>query len=77
MSKPFDEIANEASQLPRELRLSLATMLLEVDDGESSAETDAAWEREILARLEAVDQGSARSSTLEEVLSEANDLLTQ
>lgn len=76
MSKPFDEIANEAAQLPRELRLSLANILLELDESDEVVGISAAWEKEILARIRAVDEGTAKSATYEEVMRAAEDRLT-
>jgi hypothetical protein len=76
MSKPFDEIASEAAQLPRELRLNLANFLLELDESDEVEGISTAWEREILARIRAVDEGTARSSSYEEVMREAEDRLT-
>jgi len=74
MSKPFDEIANEAAQLPRELRLNLANM--ELDENDDVEGISAVWEQEILARIRAVDEGTAKSATYEEVMRAAEDRLT-
>jgi hypothetical protein len=76
MSKPFDEIANEAAQLPRELRLNLANILLELDESDHVEGISAVWEQEILARIRAVDEGTAKSATYEEVMRAAEDRLT-
>jgi hypothetical protein len=76
MSKPFDEIANEAAQLPRELRLNLANILLELDESDDVEEISTVWEQEILARIRAVDEGTAKSATYEEVMRAADDRLT-
>jgi len=56
MSKAFEEIAQEATQLSREERLELASLLLELNESSADAEVSAAWEREILARIRAVDE---------------------
>lgn len=76
MSKPFEEIANDAVQLPRELRLNLASLLLDLDEGEEYAEVAASWEKEIMARLRAVDEGTAKSASYEDVLRDAEERLT-
>ena len=56
MSKVFDEIAREASQLPREQRLHLASLLSELNEDSKATSTSAEWEQEILARIRAVDE---------------------
>ena len=56
MSKVFDEIARQASQLSREQRLDLASMLLELNEDPGEEDVGAAWEKEILARIRAVDE---------------------
>ena len=75
MSKPFEEIANEAAQLPRELRLNLANILLELDESDEVEGLSAVWEQEILARIRAVDEGTTKSATYEEVMRAAEDRL--
>lgn len=64
MSKVFEEIAKEASQLSREQRLNLASLLLELDEGSEDDKVSAMWEQEILARIRALDEDIARSATL-------------
>ncbi|MDQ5845701.1 MAG: addiction module protein [Acidobacteriota bacterium] len=76
MSKVFEEIAKDASQLSRKQRLNLASLLLELDEGSEDEQLTAIWEQEILARIRAVDEGAVRSSTYEEVMQEAEDRLT-
>jgi hypothetical protein len=41
---PLEELAREATGLPRHQRLSLARLLIELDDEGSEADVDAAWE---------------------------------
>ena len=67
MSKAFEEIAKEASQLSREQRLDLASMLLELNDATPGADESAEWEKEILARIRAVDENSAKGIPVEEL----------
>ena len=52
MSKAFEEIAQQAAQLSREQRLELATLLLQLNEGSADSEVNAAWEEEILARIQ-------------------------
>ena len=76
MSKAFEEIAREATQLSRKQRLDLASLLLELNDGAADADVSAEWEQEILARIRAVDEGKAEGISFEAVMREAEDRLT-
>jgi len=76
MSKAFEEIAREATQLSRKQRLELASLLLELNDGSADADVSAEWEQEILARIGAVDEGQAEGISFEAVMREAEDRLT-
>ncbi|MFN2498601.1 MAG: addiction module protein [Pyrinomonadaceae bacterium] len=75
MSKAFEEIAKEATQLSRKQRLDLASLLLELND-DADADVSAEWEQKILARIRAVDEGQAQGISFEEVMREAEDRLT-
>lgn len=78
MSKAFEEIAREATQLSREQRLELATLLLQLNEGsaDSDSEGNAAWEEEILARIQAVDGNRIEGISFETVMRDAEDRLT-
>ena len=76
MSKAFDEIAREASQLSREQRLDLASMLLELNEDPSEEDVSAVWEEEILARIRAVDENEAEGVSFEAVMRDAESRLT-
>lgn len=76
MSKAFEEIAREASQLSREQRLDLASLLLELDEPPAGAEVSAEWEREILARIRAVDENKTEGVSFETVMRDAEGRLT-
>ena len=71
MSKAFDEIAREASQLSREQRLNLASMLLELNEDLGEEEASVVWEEEILARIRAVDENEAEGVSFEAVMRDA------
>ncbi|HEX9545510.1 MAG TPA: addiction module protein [Pyrinomonadaceae bacterium] len=75
MSKAFEEIVKEASQLSRKQRLDLASLLLELNDCAVDADVGAEWEQEILARIRAVDGGQAEGTSFEAVMREAEDRL--
>ena len=76
MSKAFDEIAREASQLSREQRLDLASILLELNEDPGEEDVGAAWEEEILARIRAVDENETEGVSFEAVMRDAESRLT-
>lgn len=76
MSKAFEEIAREATQLSREQRLELASLLLQLNEGSADSEVNAAWEEEILARIQAVDENRIEGVSFETVMRDAKDRLT-
>jgi hypothetical protein len=75
MSKALEDITKEAIQLPKQQRLALAGFLLELDDRGDDPEAEEAWEQEILARIQAVDDGTAIGSAYEDVMREAQNRL--
>lgn len=75
MSKPFEEIAKEATQLSREQRFNLASMLLELNEDSGDGDVSAEWEEEILARIQAVDENEASGRSFEAVMHEAEGRL--
>ena len=69
MSVALEEITEKARALSRQERLTLANRLLSDDDEDSDApEIEAAWEEEILARIKAIDDGTAIGIPSEEVI---------
>jgi putative addiction module component (TIGR02574 family) len=52
-----EKIAQEAAELTRQERLALVRLLLDFDQPSNDAEIASAWEREIRARVTAVDEG--------------------
>jgi putative addiction module component (TIGR02574 family) len=73
MSAALEEVTEKALKLPRQERLALANRLLSAEEGAGSSAIEAAWEEEILARIEAIDNGSAVGVPYEEVLRAARD----
>jgi len=59
MATAFEQVTREALQLPGHQRLALAGLLLELVDAGGDPEAEAAWEDEIRARIQAVDDGTA------------------
>jgi putative addiction module component (TIGR02574 family) len=68
MSMALEDVAREAIGLPRHQRLSLARLLIELDDPGSDADVEAVWEAEIQARLRAVREGRVEAIPYEQVL---------
>jgi hypothetical protein len=73
--KMLAEVANEALRLPRQQRLALAGLLLELEDGGTDPQADEAWEQEIRARIRAVDDGTAVGISYEEAMRQAQERL--
>ena len=76
MSKAFEEIAREATQLSREQRLDLASLLLQLNEDSADPDVSAEWEQEILARIRAVDTNEAEGVSFETVMRDAEGRLT-
>ena len=76
MSKAFEEIAKEASQLSRQQKFDLAGLLLDMNEDLPASEADLIWEQELRARIRAVDHGQAASFSLEDVMRDAESKLT-
>ena len=62
-----------SSWLPR---LTLARLLIELDDPGPNTDVEAAWDEEIQARVRAVDAGCAEGIPYEQVLARVNRRLT-
>jgi putative addiction module component (TIGR02574 family) len=77
MSMPLEDVAREAIALPRHQRLSLARLLIELDDPGSDADVDVAWDDEIQARLQAVKEGRVEGVPFEEVLARVDRRLSR
>ena len=70
MSAALEEIAEKALQLSPQDKLALANRLLS-DQLSDASEVEAAWDEEILARIEAIDNGTAIGVPFEEVIDAA------
>jgi len=67
MSAALEEITEKALQLSPQDKLALANRLLS-DQLSDASEVEAAWDEEILARIEAIDNGTAIGVSFEEVI---------
>ena len=77
MSMPLEDVAREAIELPRHQRLSLARLLIDLDDPGSGADVEAAWDVEIQARVRAVQEGRVEGIPYEEVLARVDRRLAR
>ena len=70
--KVLSEIAKDALELSPTQRFALARILLDVSEDEQdfSPEVQAAWDEEISRRMRAVQDGTARSRSADEVFAE-------
>jgi len=73
MSATLEDITEQALRLPKQERLALANRLLSDDDDTEVAAIEAAWEEEILARIQAIDDGTAKGIAYEDVIRTARD----
>src|SRR5487761_1010685 len=77
MSDSVEAIVAEAVQLPPDQRLTLAHKILSSVEPEPSAETDAAWDREIRERMARYDAGELQAIPAAEVFAELDCRLRQ
>ena len=75
MGKPLEQVAQEVAQLPKHQRLALAGLILALDDTAADPDAELLWEKEIQARIKAIDAGTAGGVSHEEVMREADSRL--
>ena len=73
MSAALEEITERALRLSWQERLALANRLLSDDHDGDVPGVEAAWEEEILARIQAIDDGTAVGIPYEEVIRAARN----
>jgi putative addiction module component (TIGR02574 family) len=74
MSSVFSEIEEQAKNLPPEERARLAESLLESLQQEGVAEVEAAWDKEIRARVAAYRRGEEKAIDGESVLADLRQI---
>ncbi len=77
MSESLDTIVAEASQLPPDQRLTLASRILTSLEPERSSSIDEAWDAEIRGRIARFDSGSSVGIPAAEVFSETDRILSE
>jgi len=63
----------EVLQLPEADRAELARFLIESLDDSEDPDVEAAWDAELLSRVERIDQGKSRLRSAHQVLAEIRD----
>ena len=67
-----NEVRTAALKLPPKRRAKLAEQLLDSLGEQNQKKIDAAWAREVEARIDSYEQGKSRSKPLEQVLRKHN-----
>jgi len=68
MSAALEEIAEQALKLTKQERLALANRLLGEEHDEDALAIEAVWEEEILARVQAIDDGTVAGIPYNQVI---------
>lgn len=71
----LEQITRDAVQLPKDQRLTLAKILLEMDDSAGDSGVEAAWDKEIHERVRAVEEGKAEGIPYEQARARIDDRL--
>ncbi|MDI1249603.1 MAG: addiction module protein [Lacunisphaera sp.] len=66
----IEALTQEATKLPKEQRLALARVLLDLESTSNLAETEQSWDDEIRARIKAVDEGRVPGIAYDELQKE-------
>lgn len=72
MGKSLEQVAQEVVQLPEHQRLALAALILALDEVPPDPDAEALWDKEIRARIKAVDTGTTNGVAREDVMREAD-----
>jgi putative addiction module component (TIGR02574 family) len=75
MSKTLEKIAEEAATMTRQERLTLVRLLLDWDQPAKGDEIADAWDSEIRARVEAVNEGRVSGIPYDQIKKEISDRL--
>jgi putative addiction module component (TIGR02574 family) len=75
MGKTLEKIAEEAATMTRQERLTLVRLLLDLDQPAKGDEIADAWDSEIRARVEAVNEGRVSGIPYDQIKKEISDRL--
>ena len=73
MPRTLSDITEDVIKLPREERLALVRILLDLDDSATVAEVEISWNQEIRERISAYDEGNVKAIPFEELQREMRD----
>ncbi len=73
MTESAQRVMQEVLQLPEADRAELARFLIESLDDSEDPDVEAAWDAELLSRVERIDQGKSRLRSAHQVLAEIRD----
>jgi len=73
MPTTLETITQEVLGLPKNQRLALARIILDLDGGPPDADVEAAWDAEIVARMKAYDEGKLETVSWDEFRDEMKD----
>lgn len=68
----IEELTKEAVNLPKEQRLALVRVLLDLESAGNVAEAEQSWDDEIRARIKAVDDGLVTGIAYDDLRKEMN-----
>ena len=75
MAKTLERIAQEVATMTRQERLTLVRLLLDLDQPAKGDEIADAWDSEIRARVEAVNEGRVSGIPYDQIKKEISDRL--
>jgi putative addiction module component (TIGR02574 family) len=70
MATPIENLTQEVVELSRRERLTLMRLLLDLDQPLKGKEIEHAWDREIRARVKAVDEGRVSGIAYDQIKQE-------
>ena len=73
MPRTLSDITEDVIKLPREERMVLVRILLDLDDSATVAEVEISWNQEIRERISAYDEGNVKAIPFEELQREMRD----
>jgi putative addiction module component (TIGR02574 family) len=70
MATPIEKLTQEVVELSRHERLTLMRLLLDLDQPSKGDDIEKAWDQEIRARVNAVDEGRATGIPYDQIKQE-------
>lgn len=73
MPRTLEAVAHDILEMPPAQRLALARLILDLEGGEGDPDAEAAWEKEIAARMKALREGRLETRSFEAFRAEMNE----